>query len=310
MEKLVIFFIGLLLVIIGTSTFIIFDNMPGEPQPLTINQPQEPVIKIGSSGEVKQFYENLRFNHNNISYSFSDECQQDTIAKMMDAFRIISSQTQIITFYEDEKPDIRISCSEQSIQKSKNVFIAGEGGPTEFINSTDFPVILQGEILLYRKSSCDRPIVELHELLHVFGFDHNTNPSSIMYPYADCDQTLNSEYTDFLKNLYSMPAEADLYFEEVNATKSGRYLNFEVTVSNKGIIDSKNVSITITDKINDEEIKSFSLGDINFGTGKKFSVQNLRLPGRSISEIGFILKSSTQEYSSENNRVIASLDGL
>lgn len=306
MEKLVILLLGILLAIIGISTFIIFENMPGSPQELIITNPPEPPIKTTSLVKISQFYEGIRFNHNNISYSFSPDCPQETIDKVLEAFQIISTQTEVITFYEDRNSDIDISCSEQSIQKATNVFIAGEGGPSEFINTTEYPVILHGEILLYRKSQCQKPIVALHELLHVFGFDHSNDSSSVMYPYSECDQTLSQDYTDFLKQLYSIPAKGDIYFENVSATKSGRYLDFNITIINNGIIDVKNVSLSVLE--NNEEIKSFYLGDIAYGLVKKsFNVQNLKLSSRSSSTIELILKTDTPEYNKENNRVVASV---
>ena len=79
------------------------------------------------------------------------------------------------------------------MEQDDDLFIAGEGGPTSITNTSLYNVILKGKILLYKKSECEEPIVELHELLHVFGFDHSQDPNNIMFNLSSCNQEISQD---------------------------------------------------------------------------------------------------------------------
>jgi len=262
---------------------------------------------VGVSSEVVQFSPNMRFNHNDISYFINSDCSSGKRTKMLRAFDILSSETDgLITFYEDfeEEADILVGCSQDSYEKEENVFVAGEGGPTKYINTTVYPVILKGKVLLFNESraSCDRPVLELHELIHVFGFDHINDSSDIMYPYLDCDQQLNPELVSNLKQIYETKPFAELYFENVSAITHRSaglwYLDFNVTIFNNGILDAKNVILEVyaDNKLTD----SPAVGDLDIGVKNKFYIKNLKL-GSKKQEIRFEVKTSTIEYNQNNN---------
>ena len=275
-------------------------------QTLPIN-PKELIIENASNGYdtgnviADQFASNMRFNHNSITYFIASDCDGIKRDKMLEAFSILEEETEIISFFEDgEDADIIIACSDIEIQKDENLFIAGEGGPSKYINNTIYPLILKGRIFLYRSGDCIAPLVEMHELLHVFGFDHSEDKTDIMYPNSDCSQALKQKYIQSLKELYSIPAKADLYFKDSNnLVKAGSYLNFEVTVVNQGIIDAKTVSLTAY--ADNKQLESFDLKDIKVGEGQKFSVQNLKLPSPNSKGIELRISSPTQEYDLGNN---------
>ena len=292
-----------LLILITTTSFFLYENLPGTPQNLKIEYQQELPKTINASSEVKQFIQNMRFNHNDLSYSFNNSCSQEQKQRIEQAFSIINKKTVSISFYETSKnPDINIICSEDLIEKQENIFLAGEGGPTQFINNTIYPLISKGMILLYKQKDnsekCDEPLVEIHELLHVLGFEHLNDSSSVMYPYLACNQKLNQEFIIYLINLYAIEPKAELFFRNITAVKSGRYLNFEVSAENKGIINAKNISLEI---LAPQSVKVFDFGEIEPGSYKKLTVENLKLPSRSTDEVIFLIKSNTKEYYSDNN---------
>lgn len=298
------------IVLLGFSFYFLYLNLPGSPVSLNITQfsQAKELPRVIASSEITQFIPNLRFNHNNISYYFSASCNSERRARIEQAFSVIKEDTVIISFeqFNDlSDADITISCSEAEVQKSENLFIAGEGGPKEYVNSTIYPIILRGNIYLYKQSSCKEPIVELHELLHVFGFDHINNSDYIMYPVVNCDQKLSQGYVQYLINLYSAEPLADVYFEYANITKSGRYLNFEVFVSNRGMIDEENATLLVYSE--NENIGEFSLGKISFGGGKRFYVQNFRLPSRFMQDIQFRISTPDSQMTSEGKTLNASL---
>jgi hypothetical protein len=116
-----------------------------------------------------QFSENMRFNHNTITYQFSPSCTATQVRKMVQAINFIENSTKHINFslvsWKDHA-DVTVFCGQEYLE-TEDLYVAGEGGPSYVINSTLFNTILKGKVVLY-KSSCGFN-VELHELLHVFG---------------------------------------------------------------------------------------------------------------------------------------------
>lgn len=287
-------------------SYFIYLNLPGKIQPLsTQNHKMLQNVDSSVSLEVSQFVPNMRFNHNNISYSIGDDCDINKRQRMIQAFNILSTETEIITFFpKQEDAEIIVSCSKEILQKNPNTFIAGEGGPSKFINLSLYPIILEGQIVLYEDLydiECESPIVELHELLHVFGFDHINDKSSVLYPYFACDQKLSEDIIQSIKNLYSIEPKAELYFKNITATKSGRYINFEATIENQGMITAENIELVIIEK--DKQVQTFDMKDLKIGSYQKLEVRNVGLNSRSSEEIEFRIISSTEEFDLENNKI-------
>ena len=230
---------------------------------------------------------------------------------MKKAFFELQNRVQLISFYpEIENPgvaDILVGCSEDYISKEENSFIAGEGGPTKIINSSLYNVILNGKILLYKESECDFPIVETHELLHVFGFNHINNPKDIMYNLSSCNQEISQETIDMLNSLYKIETLPDLYVSEINATKKGRYLDFEIEVRNQGLTEAENVGLYVS--TDGKKIENFSLGDIELGAGKRIWVTSLKLPSRNVKSVKFIIdrENKIKELRRDNNEITLSV---
>lgn len=246
-------------------------------------------------GEL-QFYPNMRFNKLALSYLIGEECGEDKKTNMLSAFDFIENKTSLF-FYESEKPDILVNCGEQYTKE--DLFVAGEGGPSSFIDTGDYNVILQGKIVLFYEENC-KDNVELHELLHVLGFSHSDNPESIMYNISKCDQVVTDDIIEEINRLYSIQPLADLYFNNIFAVKHGRYLDANFTVKNQGLINAKEISVEI---YSEEKIESFELGLIEFGAGKVLSVTNLKLPSRDIGEIEFFINYPEKEIDKDNNNI-------
>ncbi len=300
----------LLLVLILLFVFLgymLYQYIPGEPQNLTA------IIKPGkletgnSSYKIRQFYPNMKFNHNLISYNINPDCDENKKARMTEAFNELAGRVGVIGFTPvEENPDIEVSCSEQSKPSiSEDYFIAGEGGAREIIKTGRFNVITSGVILLYDNSEgvkCGWPNVELHELLHVFGFGHSGDKDSLMYSYLkSCSQKLDEEIITDLKELYSEENLADLYFEGAEAVKKGKYLDFNVTIRNSGDVGAENVILSVLD--NGEKLKDFDLNDIPFGASVIFNVAYLELRSRSSDNIRLVIDAgnSIREFDKENN---------
>jgi hypothetical protein len=303
--------IFMLLALLGLSIYFIYLNVPGAPQKLNVMLPEivnRSVMLQASSSE--QFYPNMKFNHNNISYTIDYNCGEEGQKRMLEAFDSISIKVPILQFVEVlDNPDIEVSCSrEEKESLREDFFIAGEGGAREIIQTKKYNVITQGVILLYDENKnlkkCKWPNVEIHELMHVFGFNHSEDESSLMYPYLeDCNQVLDFSIVEKLKMLYSEENLADLYFEDVSVIKKGRYLDFNVTIKNAGVVKAKNVTISILDE--QKIIENKDLGHINYGAGISLEISGLKLARKNPDEIMFVIdkKNAIKEIDNKNNIV-------
>ena len=100
------------------------------------------------------------------------------------------------------------------------------------------------------------------QIQYVFGFDHSQDKNSLMYPYLEsCEQKLDESIINNLKELYSKENLADLYFKEIEALKKGRYLDFNVSIKNLGVIGANNVILSVFG--GGKKVKDFELDDIS-----------------------------------------------
>ena len=256
---------------------------------------------VNASNQITQFYPNMRFKDKSISYRLESACTQTKWANIERAFSILSERTVLSFYHSTDNPEIRVMCSEVSPEaKEKGHFIAGEGGPSEIINTTNFAVILNGRISLYKDERCDEPHIAIHEILHALGFDHYNSTNSILYPITGCDQKIDGEIIKKINLLYSISPIPDLAITALEANRTGRYLNFNITVSNVGLADSKNAWLDIY--IQNRKIANFTLGKLEVGMKKLLFVQNVRLPGDSESIVFSVESDDSEELDLENNR--------
>ena len=287
------------LLVLGAAGYFVYMQLPGNPIALKINQTNEN-ITLPQYSESKQFYPNLRFATNKITYGFEDACSDEKKVSVRDAVSILEKDTVLVF---DEKPSndaqVHILCSEIGPEPEQaGHFVAGEGGPTEIINTTLYSVIRGGKLSLYRDESCDRPLIALHEMLHVLGFDHNSNPQSIMYPTLNCNEQLDSHIVDSINALYHDESLPELTIIDANATKEGRYVSFSVKVMNRGLVEAESVSLDVLEGTN--VLQTFDLGKIDIGVIKALSVENLKA-SRSGSEIKLHIRSPSRELDENNN---------
>lgn len=287
-----------------------YQYLPAEEQILNI-QPQSKLPTVTAPSTLTQFVQNMRFAKNNLGYFFYPGCSPEKINRINGAFELIETKTKIISFIEKtnfQEADIKILCSEVQKEVKPNQFIAGEGGPDEFLNLSLYPLILSGEVLLYDtlyKDKCEYPLVELHEILHVFGFDHIDDKNSVLYPYYSCNQQLDNSIVNELIRLYSITPQAELHFVNASASKNGIYLDFTLPIENRGLIEARNVLINLFS--GGKQITQFEMENIAPGSTKKITIQNQLLPSRSTSEITFEITSETPEYFPEDNQITAKI---
>ncbi len=313
MKKLINFLLFLLLLLLIFYGYNIYQELPLDYRNLSVIYKETLPEAQNTSSSLVQFSPNMRFSKNNLSYYFNEGCPQERIYSTEKALEMLSQGTGILFFYRlfnsVQEADIIISCSEESKQKENNsdrqkTFIAGEGGPTKYLELQPYPLIMQGEIQLYSNkysTGCSEPLVELHELLHVFGFDHVDKKESILYPYLSCNQKLDREITDSILELYSVPAKIELSINNISASKAGKYLNFYIEIYNSGLINATNVTLEILS--GGSLIQKFEIEDISPGVIRSWSIKNLNLKSSRLDLISFKISAFEDEYFLENNFV-------
>lgn len=301
----------LIILVVLTIFFLFKYNLPISENPIQANTTTRglPELENSNFGSVLQFYSNMKFNHNNLSYAIDNSCPLQKRKNILSAFDLLSSEIMVINFYKSDNPDIDVICSNDpkyNVLEKSEFFIAGEGGAKEIVPTGRFNVINKGVILLYEDSDnsieCELPNTELHELMHVFGFNHSQDPNSLMYPYLkSCDQKLDDSIINKIKELYSEQNLPDLYFENVSAVKNGRYLDFNISIKNSGDVNAENVSFSILD--DGKLVDTKELRDINFGSGIAMEVRNLKLFKADLKEIRIIIDyfNKIKEIDKENN---------
>lgn len=305
-----VFLLFLLIISLGIflgALYFLYLNTPGEPQSLDIQ-----TTTFENFSDTIQFYPNMKFNHNQISFTINPNCNQEQQKKMVAALGELSNKVNSIIFKEVlMDPDIEITCSPETEESNinKNYFIAGEGGAKEIVQTGRYNIITNGLILLYQNQKksieCNSPNTEIHEIIHVFGFGHSDNKNSLMYPILEsCEQKLDESIIEELNRLYSEENLPDLYFEEAKATRKGRYLDFNITIKNSGAIDAKDNNLVILDQ--GEVVETRPLGEIKYGAGIFLETENLRLINRNSNEIQFIIdyNNMIKEIDKMNNKIV------
>jgi len=311
---LILIFITLIFILFYTL-YLLFTNIPGKPVALNISINEE--LFENFSGEIKQFYHNMKYNHNNVTFGFHNSCDDKKKGRMKRAFSEVENKVNsIVTFIEvNNNSDIDIECEEKPASENEGDFlIAGEGGAKEIIPTGRFNVIKKGVIYLYnnegdRYLNCDNSNVEIHELMHAFGFDHSNDENSLMYIIIDsCSQLLDESILNEIKRLYSMEDLPDIYFDRVYVVKKGRYIDFNITIKNSGSIFADNITMYVLD--GSDVINNFSINNINYGGGIFIETTNLRLKRLNPEKIEFIIDKDNRikEIDEQNNIAVIELN--
>jgi len=296
-------FNGVLIAILVLLFLFIYWFIPldtTEFNPLSSSDSNSNFSLNASENNSLQFYQNMRFKDTTISYRI-EGCPLQREDNMEWAFEILGEET-ILDFYPvTYGEEIIVTCEETKKAEGK-LFIAGEGGPTNITIAGDFNVIDSGQILLMKESSCEKPNIALHELLHVLGFDHSANPKNIMYEISRCDQTIGDDIINFINGIYSIPSQPDLVFENASALMHGKYLSINFSLRNIGLDDAQESIVKIM--ADGKQVEEIQIPEIEIGYGRKISVTNILIKQINVERIEFIIENNFEEMSKTNNVVI------
>lgn len=303
----------ILVSLVSVTFFRYYDELTTRESVFSLQAPL-PESHKASLGESTNFpegmihYPNMRFKERLITYDIDKGCNERFSNKINKAFGIISEKT-VLNFERDyTAPQIIALCLKGNNSNEQNGYIKlGEGGPDYVSSSGRYSIIHNGTIRLYEldieSNNCDMPVVSIHEILHVLGFKHSTNPESIMYEKSNCSQKIDIEIIEKINNLYSDPALPWLSFQNVSLKKIGKYLNLNVTIFNEGLATSEEVSLTMLE--GDKELYQTTIRTLEPGTGISISVSYVSAR-YSTNEIALIIdkENSIEEIDKSNNRII------
>ena len=220
----------------------IFQGIPKEeeiiPEPSPIEKKPEKIQEDNEFQHGESFEPEIEtFSHDNyphieemhwgkmpVTYTVNNPevCGIKVFEQIKEAFETIEAETEGVVYFEktEEDGEITINCFYSYIESSgitkKIGKIYADARITHIYNDTIGNVIARGEIRLYRiKIGRYFGVCEansgtiIHEILHLFGFEDNENPRSIMYKYIvdNCNAKIDSEIIGKLKEMYFLSKE-------------------------------------------------------------------------------------------------------
>jgi len=193
-----------------------------------VEENQNLTINISNYGPLDYFSNSQQkhWGHMPLTYKFESECRERLKALMISAFNNITNETKGLVYFNETygNADISIECRD-SAPSDMTIADARYDTDYEFTN-----LIVHADINVYGQGfACvtGYPSVEVHEVLHTFGFLHNPIINSIMDEYSadssnDCKITrIDKEYVSCLNYIYS------------NGTISGNCSNINTIVTTK-----------------------------------------------------------------------------
>lgn len=227
------------------------------------------VVSFDPQEEKLMIYENLRFRSRNISYSINSSCSENQRQSIRNGFDIMSNKTVLIFYELPQEAQISVNCNTNNPLEQ-----LGEGGPNYIINATSYNVILNGNINLYGEEKCAAPITFLHELLHVFGFIHQNDNSSILYPTSSCSSNIPDSIINKINLIYFEEELPEILIKRIGPISSGSYFNFDIQLFNTVQRNFKSIYLALYKqgiKIDEYELKS-----LDSGQSKIVKIENIK----------------------------------
>lgn len=291
---------SILIIMIIILLLSVYWFLPENSKEFIISSNYNSNFSLNSYSETPlQFYENMRFPEKRITYRI-ENCPLQRKNDMEYAFEIMEEKTVLEFYPVSENEQITITCNDSKKHEGR-LFIAGEGGPTNITSAGNFNVIEAGKILLIKDSNCERPNIAIHELLHVLGFDHSENPKNIMYEISRCDQVIGEDLLNFINDIYYIPSNPDLFFEDANVKMNGRYLDANFSIRNNGLKRSGESVVRII--ADGKEVKQIEIPPIEIGYGRRVYLERILINRIDVKGIELIIDNDFDELETKNNAI-------
>ena len=259
-------------------------TVPFESQPTFYGTNESTSTTSPSSEELGMhplLFPNMRWAYMPVKiYVDNSTCTSDIYTKMSMAAEDWAQATNgTVSFSFDGDPgtaNVNVECNRHLPTQEEGNMVVETLGETQpkALDSGLYNVTQSADVsILLHQYLCHQPIVFIHELGHVLGLAHDNDTESVMYPYERCNQKITPQIVSTLKALYADPALPDLYLKDVSANRHGIYVDFNLTILNRGIIDSPTTTISIVDGSN--PIYSLDVPILRPGSGWYYTVGNV-----------------------------------
>lgn len=311
----IVIFFGLLYFRFGQDTIPILQNLitgvlpqEGPPASYQASGQQTQTTSPSIAGLHPLLFPNMRWGAMPIKiFVDNTSCTQDVYGNLREAagdWQNATTGTLSFSFTSNQNDaSVYVQCGSQlPRQKEGRIIIEtlGETRPT-VINTGLYNLTVSADVaFLLHSAKCIQPVVYLHELGHVLGLAHDDNQQSIMYQYEECDQQITPDIVTTIKQLYKDPALPDLYFTNATASLHGRYADFNVTIFNRGLIESPTTTAAIMDGT--YQIYSLNVPNLEPGTGWYFIISNV-LKRSDFTNVSIVIdpKNEITEINKQNN---------
>lgn len=189
------------------------------------------LIGIDSGITYDQFsnISELHWDHMPLTYSIDSNCIERLEELMILSMEKINNETSGYVQFQEERinPDISFHCKDSIYDKSGEYSLADASSTNDPYNTN---IITHVDINIYGQGAiCGTgyPALEVHELLHGFGFNHNPLTKSIMSPYSSGSSRsckiskMDNAYSSCLMYIYSNSVVGDCYESKLNSISSG-----------------------------------------------------------------------------------------
>jgi len=146
--------------------------------------------------------EEFHWPHLPVTFNY-ENCSRWQIKRIEKALEYIENRTEVLSFKRaDSKEDILFVCSKE---RKNNGSTLAESLPSIYIGTK---LYAPSTIMIYPSYYCinQRPIVEIHEVMHLFGLEHApaNDSKNIMNPYVTrCDAELSQQDIKKIREIYS-----------------------------------------------------------------------------------------------------------
>lgn len=181
--KYLVIFLGILIV---AALVMYFLNNPGTTGRAILDSANDG--STINSSDMFSSVQKLHWTEMPVTYKFNDNnCGERQRNRIIRAFEEIKNETNgIVYFVEDNNAVLEINCIKGFPADDKGYVTSGEGGNTKLGNQ-----ITSGTINFYNagpntdSGGCSVFMdVEIHEILHTFGYTHSEGYGSIMQPIS------------------------------------------------------------------------------------------------------------------------------
>jgi len=291
-----------LIVVIGLLT--VYWIVPRESLVNLINSDGEFLscsnYEFGNESNI-QFYENMRYLDSNISYRI-DACPIQKEIEMRHAFYEVQNKTALSFYQVSNGEEITVTCDSKN-RIENGMFIAGEGGPSNITKAGSTHIILNGKVLLIKESTCERPVVAIHELFHALGFTHSNNVCNIMYNFSKCSQGIGNDMIELVDDIYSYSPLPDLKIENLTGEFHERYLDLNFSIKNIGLLNSEDFFIDIYS--NKKLSKKVDIKKIEVGGGAEIVLKNVDVE-MNVKDVYVAIIYNFEELNKSNNNAYLS----